>query len=248
MSKAELAFKSQLAEMDLAEWSDFWQPTFISYRRCLLDQCLNAHRYLMTGVVLDLGGKRQRKRGTFRPPEAQAQHWLYVNVAPETRPDVLADVTSVPFSEACADCIVCTEVMEHLPNPVACVNEIHRLLKPGGVLIASVPFLYPGHADPDDYWRFTPSGLKELFREFASVEIATMGATCGTLGMLIELGAQQLKGSYLVGMIRKVLRFLGRTLSCFEAVRDAPRNESRFFSTGYFLVARKARSRLDDTQ
>lgn len=195
----------------------------------------------MRGVVLDLGGKRVRKRGTFRPPEAQAERWFYVNIAPETRPDILADVTNVPLSDACADCIICTEVLEHLPNPAACVNETYRLLKPGGVLIISVPFLYPVHADPHDYCRLTDEAIRRLCHSFNSVQVLRMGGYLGTVGMFMELGAAAITGwRPLRGALKRLAVGSARILYALD-VRGTWVQHPLLagFTNGYFVVAVK---------
>jgi len=216
---------------------DFWQPGFVSYRRYLLDHCLEANKYLMTGVVLDLGGKRGRKRGAFRPPEAQADRWFYINIAPETRPDVLADVVRVPFSDAYANCIICTEVLEHLPNPIACVDEAYRLLKPGGLLIASVPFLYPVHADPFDYQRFTADGLRYLCRRFTSVHVQSMGGYLGVIGMFLELGVSGWQGGWRLprGVVKQLVICLARSLYWVDQKLPNLGQMEYGYSTGYFI-------------
>ena len=220
-----------------ATWGDLWQPTFVSYRRYLLDRCLESHRHLMTGVILDLGGKRDRKRGAFRPPKAQVEHWFYVNIAPETRPDILADVANVPLSGACADCIICTEVLEHLPNPAACVNEAYRMLKPGGVFMASVPFLYPVHADPFDYQRFTADGLRHLCRRFASVYVESMGGYPGVMGMFLELGMAGWKGGWRParGVVKRLAMCLARSLYWIDQKLPNLGQMEYGYSTGYFI-------------
>ncbi|HXF85989.1 MAG TPA: class I SAM-dependent methyltransferase [Anaerolineales bacterium] len=150
------------------ERTTFWKKNYITYRRLWLDSCLNAFASEMRGVVVDLGGKRENKRGSFQPPEHQAQAWWYVNLDLTTHPHIFADVLFVPLKSQSVDCVICTEVLEHLSDPQACVNEIHRLLRDGGLVLASTPFLYPVHADPYDFQRFTEDGLQNLFRNFNS--------------------------------------------------------------------------------
>ena len=76
--------------------------------------------------------------------------------------DVLAAAADLPFDDASFDCVVCTEVLEHCPDPWAAGAEIARVLRPGGWAFASTPFLRPLHEAPHDYHRFTPWGLTEL--------------------------------------------------------------------------------------
>lgn len=69
------------------------------------------------------------------------------------------------------DYVVCTEVLEHTLQPFAAVEEINRILKPGGFLFLSVPFNFRIHGPLPDCWRFTEHGLRALLRKFEIVEL-----------------------------------------------------------------------------
>lgn len=69
------------------------------------------------------------------------------------------------------DIVVCTEVLEHTLNPFLAVEEIHRLLKPSGILIMSTPFDFRIHGPLPDCWRFTEHGIKALLSSFEIIEI-----------------------------------------------------------------------------
>lgn len=71
------------------------------------------------------------------------------------------------------DIVVCTEVLEHVLNPFAAISEIRRVLKPGGLLLASSPFNFRIHGPLPDCWRFTEHGWRALLTEFEKVEVAT---------------------------------------------------------------------------
>lgn len=60
------------------------------------------------------------------------------------------------------DVALCTEVLEHIPDPAAFLARIHRCLRPGGRLVLTVPFAARWHFVPHDYWRYTPSSLHLL--------------------------------------------------------------------------------------
>jgi SAM-dependent methyltransferase len=60
------------------------------------------------------------------------------------------------------DSVICLEVFEHIKYPWKAINEINRILKPGGVLILSVPHLSRLHEEPDDYYRYTKYGITAL--------------------------------------------------------------------------------------
>jgi len=132
----------------LPQRSGYWKNNHVTYRRMWLDACLNAFSNEMRGVVFDLGGKRENKRGSFQPPERKAKAWWYLNLDWITKPNIFADVTATPLKTASVDCILCTEVLEHLRDPQACVDEIHRLLRDDGLAFASTPFFLPGPCRP----------------------------------------------------------------------------------------------------
>lgn len=214
---------------------DYWNAEgYITYRRLWLDSALEAFAHEMRGVVVDVGGKRENKRGAFQPPEGQAKSWWYVNLDMSTRPNVYGDVQRIPLRGKSVDCIICTEVLEHLPRPGRCVDEIRRLLRDGGLVLASVPFLYPVHADPFDYQRFTEDGLRNLFKEFKTVEVHRMGGYAGLLGLMLELG--------IMGIENRIARWAMKWVSRWLCRRDLASfgNESEAwskFTTGYFVRA-----------
>lgn len=75
------------------------------------------------------------------------------------RPDVFADAAQLPLPDASADTVLILEVVEHLRHPRSALSEIARVLRPGGRLLLSMPFLYPIHDAPHDYQRYTTHGL-----------------------------------------------------------------------------------------
>ena len=91
--------------------------------------------------VLDIGA-RDGGLKRFLPPGVVYQG---IDIAPEfARPDVLIrDISQGnPFPDGSYDFVFCIEVLEHVPNPFGTLSEFHRVLKPGGVLILSVPNPY----------------------------------------------------------------------------------------------------------
>lgn len=223
----------------LPQTSRYWQKNYVTYRRLWLDSCLNAFADEMRGVVLDLGGKRENKRGSFQPPEQEAKAWWYLNLDRVTKPNMFADVTVTPLKTASMDCILCTEVLEHLKDPQACVDEIHRLLRADGLVFASTPFFYPVHADPYDFQRFTEDGLRHLFRDFKSVEVYRMGGYAGVLGLIVELGIQGLSEDRFVSRIfRWIMKWFSRLLFRYDLSIFGRENEVwSKFTTGYFIHA-----------
>lgn len=66
----------------------------------------------------------------------------------------------IPSEDGAFDCVLSSEVMEHTEDPRFYLREAHRVLKPGGTLILSVPAIWVYHPDPIDYWRWTIAGLQ----------------------------------------------------------------------------------------
>lgn len=77
--------------------------------------------------------------------------------------DVVGDVLRPPFADASFDTVVSTQVLEHVKEPWTMVEQMARVLRPGGTAIVTTPFMYPFHADPHDYFRYTEEGMRHLF-------------------------------------------------------------------------------------
>ena len=84
---------------------------------------------------------------------------------------MIADAADLPLDSNSADLIINRAMLEHVARPKIIVNEIHRLLKTNGWIICYLPFMQPFHAAPDDYHRWTISGIKTLFEDFDDLEI-----------------------------------------------------------------------------
>ena len=105
---------------------------------------------------------------------------------PDARADVVATPYDVPARTGIFDAVVSTATLEHLEEPEAALRECYRVLKPGGVALYSVPFIWHVHAEPWDYYRFTKYGLIHLFRKsgFQVVECLPLSGFWATFGQL----------------------------------------------------------------
>ena len=77
---------------------------------------------------------------------------------------IYSPIHKIPVDDNTFDAIICLAVLEHVENPIDIVKEFHRVLKPSGYCIASVPFLQPEHKCPTDFQRYTRDGLVYLFK------------------------------------------------------------------------------------
>ena len=105
------------------------------------------------------------------------------------RPDIFADASRLPLPDASIDVVLLLEVLEHLRLPAQALSEIARVLRPGGQLLVTMPFLYPIHDAPHDYQRYTCHGLT---RELEAVGLVadtpeTSTGSIETAGLLLNL-------------------------------------------------------------
>lgn len=104
---------------------------------------------------------------------------------------VVGDAQALGIRDAAFEVVLCTEVLEHLPEPQKAIDEFFRVLAPGGVLLLTTRFVFPIHDAPHDYFRYTKYGLRYLLRRFEIVELQEETDAIGTLAVLLQrLGMQ----------------------------------------------------------
>jgi SAM-dependent methyltransferase len=75
---------------------------------------------------------------------------------------VRCSVFALPFRAETFDGVICTEVLEHVPDPIKALEAVREVLRPGGHLYVTVPMTWGLHYEPHDYFRFTKYGLAHL--------------------------------------------------------------------------------------
>ncbi len=121
------------------------------------------------GRTLDIGCGRKPYRDLFRSSE-------YVGLeidTPENRArknaDCYYDGTVFPFPNGSFDSIVCSEVLEHVFEPAVFLAEMCRILRDGGLVLLTVPFVWDEHEQPADYARYSSFGLRHLLEKHGFV-------------------------------------------------------------------------------
>jgi SAM-dependent methyltransferase len=100
--------------------------------------------------------------------------------------DYVADAHFLPFADASFDGVWIQAVLEHVAAPMDVVEEIHRVLKPGGVVYAETPFMQQVHAGPYDFTRYTVTGHRFLFRDFCLIDMGGNGGPTQVLAWSIK--------------------------------------------------------------
>jgi len=90
--------------------------------------------------------------------------------------DMICDITDMkPISDESIGLVLNLESLEHLPYPQKGIDEIHRVLRPDGLLILTTVMHFKIHRAPKDYWRFTPDGIELLLNRFKILDCALEG-------------------------------------------------------------------------
>ena len=183
--------------------------------------------------VLDVGGRVQPYRPLVEERLAQ-----YVAVDPLTTAlvDVVGRGENLPLQSNRFDLVFCTQVLEYIPEPRLVISEIHRVLKPGGVLLLSVPAAWPRDAD-NEYWRFLPAGLRVLLASFSHVEIMPEGYTVAGFFRMVN-ACLNIFARY--DSVRRLLTFtVFPLLNLAGLVLDRFSRTNDQFTVNYSALARK---------
>ena len=123
----------------------------VSYRRRMIDRDLFRYRHLLKGRVLDLGGGRTR--GAF--PHGKLLSWIVLDEDIRLKPSVVGDGQMLPFLNNSFDAVKSSELTGYLFEPLKMIQEIARILKPGGHAVITSPFLTPFDREQHDGIRLT---------------------------------------------------------------------------------------------
>lgn len=161
-------------------------PLSVSARRHFIDQFFFSKVSLIKGSVLDIGGKKLNKRGLFDLEKYTKA--TYVNIDESTSPDIIADATSIPVEDGSYDTVIMGEILEHLPDPMKALKEARRILKSGGTLLATVPFMAGIHGDPHDYGRYTETFWQKAAEDLGLkiLEIERQGTIFAVFALMIQ--------------------------------------------------------------
>ncbi len=136
-----------------------YDPHYLVHRR--LFACLRSASRRARGFLLDIGCGNKPYRELFA--DVVTEHiGCDVAQSSERVVDIICPSHDIPLANSSVDTVLCTQVIEHVPDPAALIREAYRLLRPGGVLILTGPQYWPLHEEPNDFHRFTKHGFAKL--------------------------------------------------------------------------------------
>lgn len=164
------------------------------YIRNSILNAINEYLPLFKGKLLDLGCGQMPYR-EFIIEKSKITEYVGVDLEngfeynETSKPDFLWDGIKLPFHNSEFDTVILTEVLEHVTDPFITLKEAHRVLRKGGLLFFTVPFLWPLHEIPFDEVRFTPFALGRILKQtdFENVEIKATGGWHAALAQMLGL-------------------------------------------------------------
>jgi len=195
-------------------------------------------RHATTARTLDLGAQNG-------PYAALFPNRLALDIVPGRGVRLVGDAQALGIRDEAFPSILCTEVLEHLPEPQRAIDEMWRVLEPGGQLVLTTRFLFPIHDAPHDYFRFTKYGLRHLLRRFEILELEEETDSVGTIAVLLQrlgmqartLGRTPLRGVWLLAA--QMMRPWSFLISDEYGDSRRLRRETGIMTSGYHVRCRK---------
>lgn len=184
--------------------------------RLLLERIIAQELPKLTGDVLVLGAGHDPHRSYL----TSAKSVCNTDVEMYPTIDQIADAESLPFPDNTYDAVVAIEVFEHVRSPWKATSEMLRVLKPGGIGIVSMPFLFRIHGDPNDFTRLTAEGLRALFGDFSQAKIQGFGGRIHVISDLITTSTKAMVA----------FRIFNHLLTCWILGNGAPDSPTGYWA------------------
>jgi SAM-dependent methyltransferase len=150
--------------------------------RLLCDLAVAEYLPRLEGPIIEIGATR---KGNYRRFARPGTDYTFSNITREEG-TLYLDVMRIDLPDASVDNYVSIVTLEHVPDPERAVREITRTLKPGGGLLLVVPFMFPFHAAPSDFFRFTDAGLAVLLRDYEVLAAEALGNVFSTGALYLQ--------------------------------------------------------------
>jgi len=199
-----------------------------------------AAREYLRGRLLDAGAGRMAYRNILQDCCTQYESLDIADA--DGKIDHVADLQDTGLPDATYDTVFCTQVLQHLPDPQRALNEISRILKPGGRALISVPHLVWLHNEPRDYLRFTSHGMKFML-ERAGLTVLSSESAGGLICFLAY--APSTLALALLWPVRPLFwagLWLNRIFIRFALALDATFGLKSLYPTNFIVVAEKGKN------
>jgi SAM-dependent methyltransferase len=140
--------------------------------------------------VLDAGAGQAPYRELFAHCDHVAHDWPASPHSGAAGADLIADIRALPLADGEFDAVLCTEVLEHVAAPDAAARELFRVLRPGGRLLVTVPFVAELHEAPHDHYRYTSFGIRGVLERvgFLVESVEPSSGYFATIAHLMRVG------------------------------------------------------------
>lgn len=165
-------------------WAFLSNPFYLARKG--LYRLISENRHYVNGKTLDVGCGTQPYRELFT---VETYVGLEID-SPQARirkkADFFYDGKKFPFMDRSFDSVISNQVFEHVFNPDEFLEEIRRVLKPGGTLVMTVPFIWEEHEAPYDFGRYSSFGLKSILEKH-SFEVVCYEKSVSGVPAIIQL-------------------------------------------------------------
>jgi len=193
--------------------------------------------------VFEVDGRAAAVLNVGGGPKRYSPHEICMNLDTFFNVNAVGDAHNIPFMDDTFDAVFANAVLEHVDDPRKVVDEMRRVLKPGGLFYAEIPFIFFFHGYPNDFQRLTREGVRRLVAGLVDVEI---GMTCGAASAVVQ--SVNVFCNLLLparpAIVRKAFNGLYRWLLFPVKYLDIPLNrrpESHILAGGFYVFGRKPR-------
>lgn len=160
-----------------------WSSVYLAENALMRD--LKPYLHQLQGNIFDLGcGNRP-----YQPLLSGAQSYVAYDLDPvHSLPDIVGVSDRLPFADRSFDAVLCTQVLEHVPEPLSTLQEIQRIMRPNGTLLLSAPQAWRIHEKPYDFYRYTLYGLEYLLKKsgFQIITFHNQGGAWLMIGQVLN--------------------------------------------------------------
>ncbi|MFA6215681.1 MAG: class I SAM-dependent methyltransferase [Patescibacteria group bacterium] len=206
--------------------------------RYLLREQIRKYASRITGVALDAGCGEYDRYGSL----VKCEKMIKLDINPKNNPDIVASVEAIPLEEGSVNSIICNQVLGDVKDFGKAISEFNRILTKDGSILLTESFICELHDEPNDFWRFTSFGLKQLF-EIHGFEVLALDQRGGFFSTIAQMNIRYLidrfnlyhrKVSYL---IKPFIKCYGKFMIWLDTLDKNKANNK--FSLGWLILARK---------